>query len=102
MTLQCGHRRLFRLPPTQGDEVYCPTCEAASRRVVDYTYGEVTLLRCLRDGMQDKQIARHLGISPNTVRTRLMILFRKTGTHSRLECVLRGMSDGVLELPRRQ
>jgi DNA-binding NarL/FixJ family response regulator len=40
-------------------------------------------------GMSNKQIARELGSSPNTVRNQIYAVFRKAGVSNRTELALR-------------
>ncbi|MDX9719578.1 MAG: helix-turn-helix transcriptional regulator [Myxococcota bacterium] len=47
------------------------------------------ILRCLRAGLDTRKIAENMQISVGTVRVQLRIMFRRTGTHSRVELVRR-------------
>lgn len=62
--------------------------EALSRR-------EREVLQCLIDGLDRRQIATELLLSPNTVRTHLQNLLAKLGAHSGLEAVAVGMRYGM-------
>lgn len=49
---------------------------------------QAQILRCVLDGMSDKQIAQSVGISFGTVRTHLSRLFEKCGSKDRVELIL--------------
>jgi DNA-binding NarL/FixJ family response regulator len=59
---------------------------------------EREILALLADGLVNKQIAARLGISPNTVKTHLELLFDKLGVTTRAEAVATGVRRGVLLL----
>jgi len=72
-----------------------------SRDVVDHvllTIREREILGLLADGMGNKQIAARLGISINTVKTHLALLFDKLDVSSRAEAVATGVRRGLLLL----
>ena len=54
-----------------------------------FTQREVDILKLLAKGMSNKQIARELGSSPNTVRNQVHSVFRKAGVANRTELALR-------------
>jgi len=62
------------------------------------TNREREILALLADGLGNKQIAARLGISPNTVKTHLELLFDKIGVSSRAEAVATGVRRGLLML----
>ena len=62
------------------------------------TNREREILALLADGLGNKQIATRLGISPNTVKTHLELLFEKIGVRSRAEAVATGVRRGLLLL----
>ena len=49
---------------------------------------QAEILKCVVDGMPDKQVARATGISVNTVRTHMTRLFRKFGSNDRVELII--------------
>ena len=49
---------------------------------------QAEILRCVLDGMSDKQIAKAVGISFGTVRVHLSRLFDKFGSQDRVELIL--------------
>ncbi|HSQ28562.1 MAG TPA: LuxR C-terminal-related transcriptional regulator [Gemmatimonadaceae bacterium] len=65
---------------------------------VSLTNREREILALLADGFGNKQIATRLGISPNTVKTHLELLFEKIGVRSRAEAVAVGVRRGMLLL----
>jgi len=62
------------------------------------TNREREILALLADGLANKQIAARLGISKNTVKTHLELLFDKLGVSSRAEAVATGVRRGLLLL----
>ena len=62
------------------------------------TSRERDVLALLADGLGNKQIAARLGISTNTVKTHLELLFEKLGVSSRAEAVATGVRRGLLLL----
>jgi DNA-binding NarL/FixJ family response regulator len=59
---------------------------------------ERQVLGLLADGLGNKQIAARLGISTNTVKTHLELLFDKLGVSSRTEAVATAARRGLLLL----
>jgi two-component system, NarL family, nitrate/nitrite response regulator NarL len=59
---------------------------------------EREILALLADGLANKQIAARLGISKNTVKTHLELVFDKLGVSSRAEAVATGVRRGLLLL----
>ena len=60
---------------------------------------EREILGLLADGLGNKQIAARLGISTNTVKTHLELLFEKLGVSSRAELAARAVREGWLDVP---
>ena len=60
------------------------------------TNREREILALLADGLGNKQIAARLGISTNTVKTHLELLFEKLDVSSRAEAVATGVKQGLL------
>jgi len=72
-----------------------------ARDVVDQillTGREREILGLLAEGMGNKQISARLGISTNTVKTHLELLFDKLDVSSRAEAVATGVRRGLLLL----
>ena len=59
---------------------------------------EREILALLADGLVNKQIAARLGISTNTVKTHLELLFDKLDVATRAEAVATGVRRGLLLL----
>ena len=59
---------------------------------------EQEVLALLADGLVNKQIAARLGISTNTVKTHLELLFEKLGVATRAEAVATAVKRGLLLL----
>ena len=59
---------------------------------------EQEILALLADGLVNKQIAARLGISTNTVKTHLELLFDKLGVATRAEAVATAVKEGLLLL----
>lgn len=57
---------------------------------------EVTVLEELAAGLSNKEIARRLGVSPNTVKTHLARLYDKLGATRRTDAVRRARELGLL------
>lgn len=74
-----------------------PTRASAGAGTV-LTNREREILALLADGLANKQIAARLGISKNTVKTHLELLFDKLGVSSRAEAVATGVRRGLLLL----
>ena len=59
---------------------------------------EVEVLQALSEGLSNKAAARHLGISPHTVKFHIEALFRKLDAGSRAEAVAKGLKGGLFEV----
>jgi ATP/maltotriose-dependent transcriptional regulator MalT len=62
------------------------------------TKREREVLTLLADGLGNKQIAARLGISTNTVKTHLVLLFEKLGVSTRAQAVAAGVRLELLML----
>lgn len=76
------------------------SARAADRRLVRgnlhaLTAREREVLACMADGLDRRQIAGRLYLSPNTVRTHTQNILRKLDVHSALEAVAAARSDGT-------
>ncbi len=69
--------------------------EAEAGFVADLTPRELEVLRCLVSGMTRAEVARHLFVSMNTVRTHVQSLLRRSGQHSALALVAFARLHGV-------
>lgn len=59
---------------------------------------EAQILSLLADGLSNKQIAARLGISANTVKTHMELMFDKLDVSTRAEAVAVGARHGLLML----
>jgi two-component system nitrate/nitrite response regulator NarL len=59
---------------------------------------ETEILTLVGQGMSNKAVARHLGISVHTVKFHLEALFSRLGATNRAEAVAKGLVGGVIEL----
>jgi len=80
------------------DDVSPAHSGVVGQNAVPLTNREREILALLADGLGNKQIAARLGISPNTVKTHLELLFEKIGVSSRAEAVATGVKRGLLLL----
>lgn len=74
--------------------------KAAERRprvVEALSEKEMTILRCLNDGLTNKEIAGRLGVAEITVRARLTKLYRRFGVTTRLQLLSTVIRKGVLD-----
>ena|ERR1700693_4001408 len=77
-----------RALPTRNDAIVAPILSNREREI----------LALLADGLANKQIAARLGISKNTVKTHIELLFDKLAVSSRAEAVATGVRRGLLLL----
>ena len=54
------------------------------------------MLHLLAEGLSNREIARKLFLSPNTVRTHTHNIYGKLGVHSRMQAVARARKLGLL------
>lgn len=66
-----------------------PTKEIEELDWYQFTARELEILKLVASGISNKQIARQLGSSPNTVRNQIHALFRKAKVTNRTELALR-------------
>jgi DNA-binding CsgD family transcriptional regulator len=83
--------RLFRRPPAAPFELNTKVRETLG--VSDREYEVLTLLAL---GRSNKEIARQLDVSPNTVKTHVAKLFEKLEAKRRTEAILRARELGML------
>lgn len=60
------------------------------------TERERSIIRFIADGQSNKQIARTLGVTPETIKTRVKRIFIKLSAESRAQAVVRAQSLGLL------
>ena len=67
----------------------------------DLTTRELEVLSELAEGLSNEAIAERLFLSLHTVRNHVQRIIMKTGTHSKLEAVTKGVREGIIEIPPR-
>jgi len=82
-------------PPRRRDPNFASLSEEPS---LVLTPREIEVLTALSNGLSNKAAARHLGISPHTVKFHIESLYRKLGVTSRAEAVARGLKRQIVEL----
>ena len=82
------------VPPVRSRQ----TRAASEATIATLSRREQEILALLADGLVNKQIAARLGISTNTVKTHLELLFEKLGVATRAEAVATGVKRGLLLL----
>lgn len=75
-------------PPAQGS----PAVQAA----LGISARELEVLHALARGLANKEIARALGVSPNTVKTHLARLFEKLAAANRTQAIAKARELGIL------
>jgi LuxR family maltose regulon positive regulatory protein len=60
------------------------------------TQRESEILEMLSQRLQDKEIAKHLNISPTTVKSHLKNIYQKLDVHNRREAVVQGGKFGLI------
>ena len=88
----------FVLVARSADDVIAHTVGVDIGTATMLTNREREILALLADGLGNKQIAARLGISANTVKTHLELLFEKLEVSSRAEAVAIGVKRGLLLL----
>lgn len=73
-----------------------PEGNPAAQASLGISEREMTVLRELAAGHANKQIARNLAISPNTVKTHVARLFEKLGARRRTDALARARELGLL------
>ena len=58
---------------------------------------QVQLLAALDQGLSNREIAEHLGISEHTVKVHLWRLFRRLGVKSRTQAILTARTNGLIQ-----
>jgi two-component system, NarL family, nitrate/nitrite response regulator NarL len=88
LVAHAGEDSELRTQPTRSDAVVGTILTNREREI----------LALLADGLANKQIAARLGISKNTVKTHIELLFDKLTVSSRAEAVATGVRRGLLLL----
>lgn len=87
-----GMRLVHRSPASPEPTVGNPAAQAS----LGISDRELEVLQALAKGQANKEIARRLDISPNTVKTHISRLYEKLGSSNRTEAVHRARSLGIL------
>lgn len=66
--------------------VTCPTCGHSDAKF-NLSRREVQIIELLLEGLDSKDIGARLGISTQTVKNRMSLILRKTGTSNRVRLV---------------
>ena len=56
------------------------------------------MLALVADGLRNREIAQHLGVTEHTVKFHLAAVFGKLGATSRTDAVRRGLKLGLIQL----
>ena len=83
--------RLFRRPPASFEP------NTRVRETLGVSDRELEVLTLLAQGRSNKEIARELEVSPNTVKTHVASLFEKLEAKRRTEVILRARELGILQ-----
>lgn len=83
-------RRLARQPHAEARD--------AARRKQQLTRRERDVLQALAEGLNDREIAARLGVSPETARTHMGNLLAKFGVESRLQVLIYALRHGLVAL----
>ena len=84
--------RMFRRPQPPGGFVG----NARVRETLGISDREFEVLELLAAGHSNKEIARRLALSPNTVKTHIAKLFEKLAARRRTEAILRARELGMI------
>ena len=60
------------------------------------TEREIRVLRLLRGSLTLPEIGAELGLSPNTIKTRTQVIYRKLGVGTRQDAISQGQLIGIL------
>ena len=92
---QQGHPALAPRPePMRPMAVHEDAPVAAS--VLDLSARQLDVLRLMVDGLSSKNIARELGLAESTVKSHILVIFRKLGVDSRAQAVLAAVRMGMV------
>jgi DNA-binding NarL/FixJ family response regulator len=83
--------RLFQRPPPAALEL-----DPAAHERLGISAREFEVLGLIAAGRSNKEIARTLDVSPNTVKTHVAKLFEKLGARRRTEAILRARELGMI------
>jgi DNA-binding NarL/FixJ family response regulator len=75
---------------------------ALAERVERLTGREQEVLRCVGDGMNNQEVAQHLGIGPATVKTHVSSVLSKLGLRDRAQAVVFAYESGLATVGSKQ
>ncbi len=81
------------------DRLTDTTGPSASETAPEFTSAEGAVVELLATHLSTATIAEHLGVSPNTIKSRQRSIYRKLEVHRRSEAVARLVELGVLSAP---
>jgi DNA-binding NarL/FixJ family response regulator len=64
----------------------------------DFTEQECKIIEYCRDGLQSKQIAAHLNLSPRTIENHKCNIFRKLGINNTIEMIQYAVKNGIIRM----
>ena len=80
--------------------VSTPKIEAINRKGLSLlTKREVEVVRCLAEGMTNREIAERIGLSQHTVKNYLFRIFDKLGVSNRMELLFMTLNQGRRRSP---
>ena len=74
-----------------------PSKSAVARPRDELTARERSIVEFIARGRSNKEIARELGVAPETIKTHLKRIFQKLSAESRAQAVVRAQSLGMLK-----
>jgi len=96
--LDCVHRGQIWAASRELNYVMEALREPRPLRVIEtggsalLTEREIAVVRCVADGLTNKEVAAELGVSPHTIKNYLFRIFDKVGVSSRVELIYYAMS----------
>jgi DNA-binding NarL/FixJ family response regulator len=96
--LDCVHRGQIWATSRELNYVMEALREPRPLRVIEtdgsalLTEREMAVVRCVADGLTNKEVAAELGVSPHTIKNYLFRIFDKVGVSSRVELIYYAMS----------
>ena len=82
-----------------GERVYpesAPTVYIGKAKSTELSRAEFAVLRCLTKGMSNTKIGEALFIEPDTVKTHISSMLRKTGLQNRTELAIKARATGLV------
>ena len=93
--------RLLALLPLHSNSAIHNEIETIAKEItvpqIHFTPRERTIIHLCCEGLQTKEIADRLGISPRTVNTHKTNIFRKTGINNSVELMRYAMQVGLID-----